>query len=126
MAVDENAVGSQTLMRMVDLGYIAVSRGLFDHAKSIFDAVRMLRPKHDVGFVGGATVCILRGQPDGALQFLEKSPLTPAARLWFGIALIETGEFRRGRDVLSGLRDDLPDLPFGQLAGDILGECVVQ
>ncbi|MEO9530045.1 tetratricopeptide repeat protein [Roseibium sp.] len=116
MAAIDDIITSQDLQLLADIGFIAGSRGMNDHANAIFEAIRALRPEQEAGFLGSAMIRILAGDPGAAIKELEKAPTTVATRTFLGIALVQQGNVPRGREVLEAVVSTAPDTPFAHLA----------
>lgn len=105
---------------LADIGFIAGSRGMNDHARAIFKAVCALRPAQEAGFLGDSMVDLLSGNASVAVMKLKKAPTTIATKTFLGIALIQEGNINEGRETLETIGQIAPDTPFAQMAQDIL------
>lgn len=105
---------------LADIGFIAGSRGMNGHARAIFEAIRTLRPAQEAGFLGDSMVDILSGDPSAAADKLRKAPTTVATRTFLGIALLQEGNVREGRQTLEDVCQIAPETPFARMAQDVL------
>ena len=110
----------EDLRALADIGFIAMSRGLNVEAAKIFEAVRLLRPEQDAGFIGAALVDLRLGKAESAIALLRKPPPSDAVRLFLGLALINFGERREGIDILEDVSRHGGDEPVGRLARSLL------
>lgn len=101
---------------LVDIGFIAWSRGLDAQAAKIFEAVRLVRPNQEAGFIGGALVELQLGKADRALELLRQIPPTDTARAFLGVALLKHGERGEANEVLNDVVKHAGDSPVGQMA----------
>jgi Flp pilus assembly protein TadD len=92
---------SSDVRLLVDIGFIAQSRGLIGHAAAIFDGVLTLRPKAEAGAIGRALCDLQAGDCTAAIERLRRAPPTDAARLFLGMALAQLGDTSEARRVLS-------------------------
>lgn len=112
------------LRLLVNVGFVAISKGEPGVAADIFVAVRLLRPKQEAGYIGGALAALIAGDPDAAVQLAESAPDTPAARAFRGLALLRSGDVRRARGSLRSVIEDVPSSAFAVLAEQLLDEGV--
>ncbi|MEI2384489.1 hypothetical protein [Breoghania sp. JC706] len=105
---------------LVDIGFIAGSRGMNAHARAIFAAVRALRPDQEAGVLGDSMVDILSGDAGSAVRKLSKAPTTVATRTFLGIALIQQGNVSDGRETLQTVCRIAPETPFSRMAEGVL------
>ena len=112
----DDIVTSDDLRLLADIGFMASSRGRGEQADTIFAAIRALRPEEEAGFVGGAIVGILAGDPDAAIRALKDAPTTVATQTFRGIALVLSGRTSEGRETLKGVVQAAPDTSFARLA----------
>ena len=104
---------------LVDVGFIALSRGLDQHAAAIFEGVRAARPEAEAGPLGLALVHLLRGEVDPAVRLLRALPPSDAALTYLGIALLRQGAAQEARALLGDVAATA-DGPFARLAEDTL------
>ncbi len=105
---------------LADLGFIAVSRGLDDHAAAIFDGLQVIRPEQEAGFIGRALVDLHRGDFGVAVKTLRALPPTDAARLFLGMALARDGETSEARTILEDVARTAAIAPMAELARGLL------
>jgi len=86
---------------LVDIGYIALSAGLYAHAAEIFDGVKAARPNHEAGFIGHALVDIARGEVGSAIKTLRSLPPSDGAQAFLAMALIHHGDREEARTILT-------------------------
>ncbi len=113
-------VESEDLRTLADIGFIAASRGMNDHAVAIFEAIRVLRPNQEAGFLGHGLVKILSGNPGIAIEMLRAGPPTDAIRTFLGIALIENAEIQEGREILEDVIAMAPGTHFAAIAASTI------
>ncbi|EAV41319.1 hypothetical protein SIAM614_00974 [Stappia aggregata IAM 12614] len=113
---------SDELRLFVDIGFVAISRGNSCAAAAVFEAVRLVRPKQEAGYIGGALACLAQGEAEAAIQFLRAGPKTAASRAFLGLALVLRGECGNGRSVLQSVVDLAPSTPLEELARGVLAE----
>ncbi|PTW56652.1 hypothetical protein C8N35_111115 [Breoghania corrubedonensis] len=105
---------------LADIGFIAGSRGMNDHARAIFKAICALRPDQEAGFLGESMVDILSGDAQSAITKLNRAPTTVATRTFLGIALIQGGNVPDGRETLQTVCQIAPETPFSRMAEGVL------
>ncbi|MEL6838999.1 MAG: hypothetical protein AAFP85_06885 [Pseudomonadota bacterium] len=108
------------LKLLTDIGFIAASRGLKDHAVAIFQAVKAMRPEGEAGYLGLGMVDILNGDPAGAVKTLKSAPHSDAVNTFLGIALVQAAEIQQGQKVLQSVIDSSADTPFARIASQTL------
>jgi hypothetical protein len=111
---------SDELRMLVDIGFIALSRGADRHAEAIFAGVQAVRPGEEAGHLGAALVHLYRGEVDPAVAILRKLPPSDAAQTFLGLALSRRGEGDEASRVLNGVVATAPDTAFASLARDLL------
>ncbi len=112
----EKLISSEELKLLADIGFVAVSRGLFDHASAIFEALKAMRPDGEAGYLGLGMIDILRGTPAAAVTTLQSAPRTDAVYTFLGIALMQSGDINAGRRVLEDVRATAADTPLARIA----------
>src|SRR5262245_58595274 len=105
---------------LVDIGFIALSRGLDQHAITIFDGVRVERPDQEAGPIGIALVHLLHGDLEKAVDVLRKLGPSDAARTFLGIALARQGAVSEARNILTDVAKTTADAAFARLAQETL------
>ncbi|WP_341367281.1 hypothetical protein [Yoonia sp. BS5-3] len=110
----------EDLKLLTDIGFIAVSRGLKDHAVAIFDGVKAMRPEGEAGYLGLGMVEILNGDPAAAVKTLQTAPPSDAVNTFLGIALVQASEVKKGQKLLQSVIDTSADTPFARIAADTL------
>ncbi len=108
------------LRLLTDIGFIAASRGLKDHAVAIFEAVKVMRPEGEAGYLGLGMVDILNGDPASAVKTLKAAPHSDAVNTFLGIALVQSAEIQLGVKVLQSVIDSSADTPFARIATETL------
>lgn len=108
------------LKLLTDIGFIAASRGMKDHAVAIFDAVKTIRPEGEAGYLGLGMVDILNGNPASAVETLKAAPHSDAVNTFLGIALVQAAEVRQGQRILQSVIDSDADTPFARIASETL------
>lgn len=120
MKTIDDILSSDDLRSLAGLGILAAGRGMERQAAQIFAGLRAMRPRQEVGIVGGAIVDILAGCPERAVTVLEQASASASVQIFLGIALIQQGDSARARRVLQAVADVAPSTPFGRLAQNLL------
>lgn len=107
---------SNDLRALVDIGFIAWSRGLTAQAAKIFEAVRLKHPDQEAGFIGSALVELNQGNADRAVELLRSIPPTDTARAFLGLALLSHGERGAATEVLNEVAEAAAESPAGRMA----------
>lgn len=102
-------IQSDELRTLVDLGFLAATRGWADEARPIFDAVRAVRPHEPAGFVGLALLALNDGRPADAVKLLRQAAPADSVRAFLGAALLQLGETEEARSVLQDVIDTASD-----------------
>jgi predicted Zn-dependent protease len=105
---------------LTEIGFLAMRYGRCEEARSIFSAVKALRPDQDAGHIGTALIDMLEGDLDTAIAALEKLPTSDAARAFLGMALLKQGAAAEAQSVLLDVAGSAPDTAHGVLATEIL------
>ena len=113
-------LNSEELKLLADIGFIAVSRGLSNHAGAIFDVIREMRPEQEAGFLGHGMIKILEGNASEALKDLEAAPKTDGVLTFLGIAYIQTGNAQKGKELLEEVTASAVGTPFALIAEETL------
>lgn len=120
MSID--AMTSDDVRLLVDIGFIALSAGFNRDAESIFAGVAAARPAQEAGPLGSAMVRMAEGDPAGAAAILRRLPPSDAAQTYLGLALLRLGEVGEARRTLQGVAETAAGTPFGTLAAGTLAE----
>ena len=67
------AMQSDDVRALADLGFLALSRGMDQHAMAIFQGVKAVRPQQEAGNIGVALVHLLRNEIDQAIKVLRQA-----------------------------------------------------
>jgi len=113
---------SDDMRNWVSLGFIALFRGLNDHAAAIFDGVQAARPAQEAGVIGRALVDLARGELEAAIAALRALPPSDGARTFLAVALARRGDRTEARALLSELNGRASDAAYATLAREILDE----
>ncbi len=113
-------IESKDVRTLVDLGFIAVTRGLDKHATAIFDGIRAVRPDEDAAYIGPALLMIQKGDMNGAIKLLRSRPPSDSIRLFLGMALLRHGDISDAIDVLQDVIATARDGAFTELAKNML------
>ena len=113
-------IESKDVRTLVDLGFIAVTRGLDKHAAAIFDGVRAVRPNEDAAYIGPALLMIQKGDINGAIKLLRSRPPSDSIRVFLGMALLRHGDIKDAVDVLHDLVATAGDPALSDLARNLL------
>lgn len=111
---------TEDVRMLVDIGFIALSRGVDGHAAAIFEGVKAARPTEEAGHLGAALVHLYKGELDAAVAALRKLPPSDAAQTFLGLALSRQGDTSEARRILGGVIDTAPDTPFARLAEEVI------
>jgi Flp pilus assembly protein TadD len=111
---------SDDVRTLADLGYLALSRGLDEHAMAIFQGVKAARPDQEAGTIGVALVHMLRGELDPAIKLLRGLGPSDAALTFLGIALARQGELDEARRLLTDVVTTAAGTPCAHLAQETL------
>lgn len=113
-------VGTEEARLLVDIGFMALSRGLNDMAAQIFAAVEVARPDGEAGRIGAALVDMARGRLDEAASRLRAMPGSDEAQAFLGMALARMGDRQAATETLERLVRTVPDTAAAALARDML------
>lgn len=115
-------IGTEPVRALVDVGFIALSRGLDRHAEVIFRGVAAARPDNETGPMGLALVELLRGDPATAARMLKSLPPSDQVLTFYGLALMRLGDRTGAAEVLDRLVATTSDEAVLALAGDLRAE----
>jgi hypothetical protein len=113
---------SADVRMLSDLGFVAMSRGLNNHAEAIFEGVKAARPRQEAGFIGSALVRMARGDVEGAIGILRGLGPSDAARVFLAMALARQGARADAREILTEIIRTSPDSAYAELARVTLEE----
>ncbi len=113
-------LGADDVRLLVEIGFMALSRGLLAPAEAIFAGVEAARPGGEAGGIGCALLCLHRGAVDEAVRILRALPPSDAARAFLGLALARTGERGEARAILSEVVASAPGTAPAAMAADLL------
>src|SRR5690606_7570784 len=85
---------------LTEIGFIALSAGLHEHAGLIFRGVEAARPGQEAGPLGRALVHMASGELDSAVQILRALPPSDAALSYLGLALARRGDEAEAKAIL--------------------------
>lgn len=95
---------TESVQRLMEIGFIAAGNGLLADAEAIFQGVQAARPESELPLVGRAFIRMnARQHRDAALllqQAMEKNPDSDLAMSFLGAALQMSGMNQASRDVL--------------------------
>jgi len=119
-------VSVETLRLISDIGFMATSNGLSTQAKSIFDAVELLRPDSVLPDIGKALNYLNLNQFQNALDVLEKKALKkepddPTVNAFIGMALMLMGRNNESEGFLKPVLNQ-DDKVAANLASTLLEE----
>ena len=86
-----------------ELGFLGISRGLPSHAAVVFSFLRSVRPKSEVGYIGGAMALLLEEKVQLADEMLRSGPQSEAVLAFRTVALSRLGDVSLAQE----LKDDL-------------------
>jgi Tetratricopeptide repeat len=111
---------SRDVRLLTEIGFLALRYLRFDDSRTIFAAVKALRPDQEAGHIGAALTDLLSGDIDQAIASLEKLPTSDAARAFLGMALVKQGATADALTVLADVAASPSDPLYGELATEIL------
>jgi len=109
-------IETDAVRALVDIGFIALSRGLDRHAEAIFDGVTAARPDGEAGPLGMALVALLRSDADRAVKLLRTLPPSDPVRLFLGMALLRRGDRVDAARILTDVAATAADAGTADLA----------
>jgi thioredoxin-like negative regulator of GroEL len=115
-------LGSDDVRALVDLGFVALSRGRNDEAAAIFAGAQAARPAQEAGFIGSALVNLACGELEAAIKTLRSLPPTDAARTFLAMALNRSGDRTTAREILMDVVHTASGTPHAALAREMLDE----
>jgi hypothetical protein len=113
---------TEDVRTLAEAGFIARSRGLTAEAGRIFEAVRLMRPGNEAGYIGGALVCMQQGDPAAAIAMLKKTSRSDLALAFTGLALLQLGDRTEAFELLRNVAEFCGDSLPGRLARAVLDE----
>ena len=113
---------SDDLKIMVDVGFVAASRGLVAHAEAIFQAVEAMRPRSEAPAIGLAMVDLAMERPQAAVERLNRAVATPATRAFLGLALMRAGDKDEARAVVDQVLASGQEHPAMEIARAVRAE----
>jgi Flp pilus assembly protein TadD len=111
---------SEDVRALADLGFVALSRGMDQHAIAIFQGVKAARPQQEAGNLGIALVHMLRGDLDQAVKLLRELGPSDAALTFLGMALARQGDTAEATRVLNNVVATAKGTSYAALAADTL------
>jgi hypothetical protein len=111
---------SEDVRTLTDLGFIALSRGLDQHAMAIFQGVKAARPQQEAGRIGIALVHMLRKELDPAIKILREIGPSDAGLTFLGIALARQGDLTEAKRLLNNVVATAGGTAYGTLAAETL------
>jgi hypothetical protein len=111
---------AEDVRALTDLGFLALSRGMDQHAMAIFQGVRAVRPQQEAGAIGIALVHLLRNEPDQAIKLLRSVGPSDAGLTFLGIALSRQGDLAEAKRLLSNVASTAAGTAYGNLAAETL------
>lgn len=96
---------TELVRTLMEVGYVAIGFGRFADAETIFAGVQAARPESELPAIGRAVVRLNSGRPQDAVRLLEgealkRNPDSDLAKSFLGLALKQTGENSRSRQLL--------------------------
>jgi tetratricopeptide (TPR) repeat protein len=105
---------------LADIGFMALSAGLFREAEEIFQGVKAARPKGEAGAIGLALLRMAENDHDQAVAILKSQRRSLASRAFLSLALAKQGDRQRARKIAQSVLEGPPNA-FAALAEDVLG-----
>ncbi len=113
---------TEDVRNLVDIGFMALSRGLDEPAQTIFAGVKAARPEQEAGPLGLSLVALHRGEIDEAIRILRALPPSDAALTFLGLALRRHGDLDEARTIFTEVERSVPGTPYAALAREALDE----
>lgn len=88
---------------LAELGFTGLGQGRFEDAQVIFGAMRVLRPKGEAGFVGGALAALGAGRRDDAAALLRAAPQTESVLAFRALVHRQIGDAAMVRELVEDL-----------------------
>lgn len=101
---------------LADIGFMALSAGLFREAEVIFQGVDAARPNGEAGPIGLAMLRMADNDLEQAIAILKSQRRSVAAKAYLGLALARQGDRERARKTLKSVIDRAAESPFAALA----------
>ncbi|SDR14818.1 hypothetical protein [Pseudovibrio sp. Tun.PSC04-5.I4] len=111
---------SKTVKMLAEIGFIAVSYGLAEHAEFIFKAFQVMRPDQEAGPLGLSLASMVRGNVDDALAHLEAAPPTDTIQTYRGLALLRKGDLETACEILTEVCEMAAGTPCAEIAAQAL------
>ena len=95
---------TESVQRLMEIGFVAVGNGFFADAESIFSGVQAARPNSELPMIGRAFIRISAGRHHEAVQILQQAleinPESEMAMTFLGAALQFLGLSQASEGVL--------------------------
>lgn len=111
---------SEIVKLIGEIGFIAVSYGLAEHAEKIFEAFKVMRPEQEAGPLGLSLVAMIRDDVDTALKHLEAAPPTDTLQTYRGLTLLRKGDLETAKEILTEIKELDDGSPCVELASQAL------
>jgi Flp pilus assembly protein TadD len=102
-------VSTESVRRLLEIGYVAAGNGWFAEAETIFAAIAAVRPESSAPAIGRAVSALNRGAGADAVSLLDHElkvrPDEPLTRAFLGLALRRAGRRAESDRVLESLQD---------------------
>ena len=106
MDVLENKDKEVKLMKLLsEIGFLALETGLSKNAKAIFDGLKAVRPESELPIIGLASIAIVTGKAQDAINMLEKEALkikpdSDLAKAYLGMSYKLDGHGSKAEELL--------------------------
>ncbi len=122
--MDRNDTKQSLAEIMIEAGYMLGCAGQYGNAERIFRSIIAVFPKRIGGWLGLGNVLLMQGQIEESEEayetVLENDPSDPAARAFLGELYLCSGRYEAGREILSSVFHDYPDMQVGAWAWNLL------
>lgn len=109
---------------VIEIGFMAASRGWETEAREIFEGVENLCPESPAPFIGMALAAMSQAKHNAAVEILReglvKLPAQEELRVFLGLALHLASETKESKQILEELAS--PSTAVGEMASMLLKE----
>lgn len=115
-------LATEDIRMLVDIGFMAVMRGLQKDAAAIFDGICAIRPDEDAAHIGKALLQLHRGDVVASIASLRARPPGDTVRVMLGMALLRHGNIGEALDILGNVIETARDAPIVGMARALMVE----
>ena len=102
-------IRTETLKRLMEIGYVAAGSGLYSDAETIFAGIQAVRPDSEMPQIGWAVVRMNAGLHDDATKILrnviDQKPESDLTKSFLGLALRLAGMSGQSESILQEVVD---------------------